>query len=103
MTRAHVSLRTVLVTGAAVLLLWAASFALSYVPLGAAALPVAIAVAVVKAALVALFFMELVTARLSIKMTVLSACVLTLTLVGLMVADVVTRDKPVLAVPGARP
>lgn len=101
MTRTHVSLRFVLATGAAVLVLWAVSFAVSYVPLGAASLPVAIAIAAVKAALVALFFMELVEASLSVKLTVLAALGLTFTLVALMLADIATRDTPPLVVPGA--
>lgn len=91
MTRAHVSLKTVLVTGALVLALWAASFAVSYLPLGAAAMPVALVIAALKAVLVALFFMELVHERLSIKLTILTAAALTLTLIAFMVADIVTR------------
>jgi cytochrome c oxidase subunit 4 len=98
-THAHVSLGTVLRTGAAVVVLWAISFALSYVPLGVLSLPIALVVAVMKAVLVALFFMELVRATVSIKMTVLAACALTLTLIGFMVADIATRDTPVLVPP----
>lgn len=98
-THAHVSLGTVLRTGAAVVVLWAISFGLSYASLGVLSLPIALAVAVMKAVLVALFFMELVRASLSIKMTVAAACAMTLTLVGFMVADVVTRDTPALVVP----
>jgi cytochrome c oxidase subunit 4 len=100
-THAHVSLRTVLRTGAAVVVLWAISFAVSYVPLGVLSLPIALAVALMKAVLVALFFMELVRATLSIKMTMFVACALTLTLVGFMVADIATRDTPAL-VPRSR-
>jgi cytochrome c oxidase subunit 4 len=94
MTRADVSPRAVLVTGAALLVLWAVSFAASYVLTGPTALAVAIGIAVVKAALVALFFMELVRARASVVMALLTACVLTVTLIGLMVADIATRDVP---------
>jgi cytochrome c oxidase subunit 4 len=88
--------RAVLVTGAALLALWAASFALSYVSLGGWALPVAIAIAVVKAVLVALVFMELLHESLSIKLTILAALALLLTLIGLMVADIATRAPPPL-------
>ncbi len=71
--------------------LWAVSFGLSYVHLGWASLPVALVIAASKAVLVALFFMELVHARPSIVVTVLVALVLAAILVGLTVADVITR------------
>jgi cytochrome c oxidase subunit 4 len=101
MTRAHVPLKTVLGTGVAVLVLWAVSFAVSYVPMGAASLPIALAIAALKAILVALFFMELVRETLSVKVTMLSAVLMTATLIAFMVADVATRDTPPLLVPGA--
>lgn len=101
MKRAHVSFRFVLATGAAVLVLWAVSLAVSYVPLGAASLPVALAIAAVKAVLVVLFFMELARAQLSIKLTVVTALALTFTLIAFMLADIATRDTPPLVVPGA--
>ncbi len=91
MTRAHPSLRSVLFTGAAVLGLWAASFALSYAELGRAALPVALGIGLVKAVLVALFFMELVREALSVKLTAIAAAALLATLIGLVLADVATR------------
>jgi cytochrome c oxidase subunit 4 len=101
MTRTHVSIKAVLVTGVAVLALWASSFGASYLPLGAASLPVALAIAALKAVLVALFFMELVRESLSVKMTMFSAFALTATLIGFMVADIVTRDPPALIPPDA--
>ena len=85
------SLRTTIMTGAAVLGLWAASFALSFVPLGAAALPVALAIALAKAILVALFFMELAKEALQVKLTLLVAVFLVLLLGGLMITDILTR------------
>jgi cytochrome c oxidase subunit 4 len=100
MTRTHVSIKAVLVTGVAVLALWALSFVASYLPLGAASLPVALGIAAVKAVLVALFFMELVRESLSVKMTIFSAFALTATLIAFMVTDIVTRDPPAL-VPAA--
>ena len=98
----HVSGRAVILTGAAVIVLWAASFALSYAPLGAASLPIALAIAVAKAVLVALYFMELVRARLSVRLTVISALALLFTLIAFMVADIATRDRPPL-VPATTP
>jgi cytochrome c oxidase subunit 4 len=83
--------KTVVATGAALLVLWAASFGLSYVPLGRAAIAVALVIAVAKAALVAGVFMELARERTSIRLSFAAACGLAIVLVGLMVADVVTR------------
>jgi cytochrome c oxidase subunit 4 len=93
-TTSVVSLRAVLMTGVAVLVLWAASFGLSFVALGSAAVPVALIIAVVKAGLVALFFMELVREALSIKLTLVAAVALALTLAAFMLADIATRDLP---------
>lgn len=95
MTNARVSAKLILFTGAALLTAWAASFGLSYVSLGAAAIPVALAIAVVKAVLVVLFFMELVHERASIRLTLVTALALVTILVGLTVADVLTRERSV--------
>ncbi|AKU97507.1 hypothetical protein AKJ09_04171 [Labilithrix luteola] len=86
-------------TAIALMVLWALSFGLSYVHLGAASLPVALAIAGMKAGLVAMVFMELVRAHLSVHVTLAAACLLSLILVGLTVADVLTRDKPPIEVP----
>ncbi len=94
MTSAQVSLRAVVYTGVAVLLLWVVSFALSFVSLGAAAMPLALVIAVVKAGLVALFFMELVSESLSMKLTMVSALVLVACLLAFMLADIAWRDLP---------
>ncbi|MDB4935546.1 MAG: hypothetical protein JWP87_2518 [Labilithrix sp.] len=91
MNAAPISVKPILATGGALLALWVSSFALSYASLGTWALPVALAIAVVKAVLVALVFMELAHATLSMKLTVLAALALLLTLMALMVADVATR------------
>ncbi len=91
---AGVSLRAVLLTGVVVLVLWALSFALSFVALGSAAMPVALVIAAIKAGLVALVFMELAREALSIKLTLVTAVVLALTLGAFMLADIATRDLP---------
>lgn len=91
-------MKAVLATGGALLTLWVASFALSYVSLGAWALPVALAIAAAKALFVVLVFMELLRESLSIKMTILAAVALLLTLIALMVADIATRSPPPLRV-----
>jgi cytochrome c oxidase subunit 4 len=81
----------VVAVGAALLGLWGLSLGLSYVGLGAASVPVALGIAVAKAALVILFFMELAHERASIKLTLLTAMGLGAILLGLMVVDVQTR------------
>ena len=95
--------RVVVRTGGALFALWALSFALSYVHLGAAALPVAIGIAAVKAALVVAFFMELLHGSLSMKLTLLAAGLLLALLIGLVVADIVTREAPPLVPFGTEP
>ena len=101
MSTTPISLRATVLTGVALLALWAASFGLSFVPLGAAALPVALAIAILKAALVVVFFMEIAREALSIKMTLVTALLLGGLLGGLMIADIVTRDPPRAFVPGS--
>jgi cytochrome c oxidase subunit 4 len=95
--------KTVLWTGIALLALWAASFGLSYVSLGDASLVVALAIAAVKAGLVAMFFMELLHESFSMKLAILSAGALLALLIGLMIADIVTRDTPPLLPFGTPP
>lgn len=87
-------------TGSALLALWVLSFGLSYVHLGTASLPIALGIAATKAVLVVLFFMELLRESLSMKLTLLAAGGLLAILIGLMVADVVTREPAPLVVPG---
>ena len=74
---------------AGLLVLATASLLLSFAPLGALALPVALAIATVKAALVAMFFMHLIenraTPRIALAVClVLGAIVVSLTTVDLL-------------------
>jgi len=92
--------KTVVRTGLALFELWAASFGLSYVHLGSASLLVALAIAAVKAALVVMFFMELLHESLSMKLTLAAAGGLLAILIGLMIADAATREPPPLVPPG---
>lgn len=94
--------KSVVRTGIALLALWALSFGLSYVSLGGASLVVALAIAVVKAGLVLVFFMELLAESLSMKLAIVSAGVLLALLIGLMLADIGTRAAPPLLPYGAR-
>ncbi len=101
MTATRVSRLATWMTGAALLALWAASFGLSYVDLGGAAMPVALAIACAKAILVLLVFMELIATPLSTRLTILSALSMIALLIGLMAADVATRPAPPLLPPSS--
>jgi cytochrome c oxidase subunit 4 len=94
-----ISQRTTLLTLLALLGLTAASFAISYVHLGALNIPVALAIACVKAALVVTVFMELAVEKLSVKLSLVMGFVFVVLLVGLMVADVATRAAAPLLPP----
>jgi cytochrome c oxidase subunit 4 len=83
----------------ALLLLLAASFLLAHAPLGAWATPVALLIAVVKAAVIGAVFMHLRGARASLVGAALTAVALVVTLVGFMVADVIQRAPPQLLTP----
>ncbi len=95
----HISPRTTFATWVTLLALTAASFGLSYVPLGALNIPVAILIAAVKGSLVVLIFMELWVEKFSVKMTLVVSVLFVVLLVGLMVGDVVTRATPPLLPP----
>jgi len=83
------------------LMLFAAlSFAMSFVHLGVATVPVAMSISMVKALLVVMFFMELVEQRFVNRFVLVAAAAFVLLLMGLMVADVLTRDVPTLLAPG---
>jgi cytochrome c oxidase subunit 4 len=83
------------------LALWGASWALSYADLGAWSLPVALAIAVAKAAIVVLVFMEILLEGTSVHATVLTGIGMIAILVFFMVADVRTRTVPLLP-PGSQ-
>jgi cytochrome c oxidase subunit 4 len=78
------------------LLLTAASFALSYVHLGALNIPIAILIAGIKGTLVVLIFMELAVEKFTVKLTLVVSVLFVLLLVTLMAGDVVTRAAPPL-------
>lgn len=90
----HVSSRAIVLTTLALLVLWGVSWAASYVPAGRFSLPIALAIAAVKAVLVLLYFMELATERFSIRATVISSAALVVVFVLLTALDVETRDPP---------
>ncbi|MEZ4333606.1 MAG: cytochrome C oxidase subunit IV family protein [Myxococcota bacterium] len=81
----------------ALVALTTATFLLSFAPLGAAHVPVALAIAAAKAALIVFFFMHLAEQERVNGLYLMAALLLLAVFVGLVVADVETR------VPGARP
>jgi caa(3)-type oxidase subunit IV len=88
---ARLSGRSVLVAGAALMILWAASWALSYVHLGSWSFAIALSIALVKGAIVALVFMELIEAPASSNVAILAAVALIAVLVTFTLLDVRTR------------
>lgn len=88
-----------LLAGGVLVVLAALSFGASFVPLRDWALPVALLVASAKAAIVVLVFMGLGRASASAQLAALAALLMLLLLVGLMLADPLTREPaPVLGV-----
>lgn len=77
---------------AALVSLAALSLGAAYVPLGRLGVPVALAIATAKAAIVAIVFMELRRERASARVAVVAAVGLVVALAGLTAADVATRD-----------
>lgn len=78
----------------ALLALGAISFALSHVSLGLWEIPAAMIIALVKSALVALFFMHLVDQEVSNRIVLLTAVAFVAVLLTLMGLDIVTRAPP---------
>jgi cytochrome c oxidase subunit 4 len=93
--------RSITWTGIALIALWLASFGLSFVPLGNAALVVALVIAMVKAALVVAFFIQLAYEPRPMKLALFSAALLLAILIALMAVDIVSRDTPPLLPFGA--
>jgi cytochrome c oxidase subunit IV len=98
-TEEGASARGLFLTWVALMLLAGASLGLRFAHLGALGMVVALAIAVVKAALVALVFMELALERASVRIAFAAGLFMIALLVTLMVADVVTRALPTLKNP----
>src|SRR5438067_13233758 len=84
---------------AALMLFAGLSFFLSFVDLGAGTVPAAMVISLVKAALVAIFFMELVEQRFVNRFVFVAAAAFVILLISLMVADVLTRGTPPMLPP----
>jgi len=96
-----VSLASTLV---ALLALAGLSLALRYAHLGAFGLPVAMIIAAAKAVLVAVFFMEILVERVTVRLAMSTGIVLVGILLALIAADILTRETPPLSnPPGTEP
>jgi cytochrome c oxidase subunit 4 len=85
------SKRAVVRAAVALIALWGLSWGLSYVEMGRWSLVVALAIALLKASLVVLVFMELLHVRASVRVAAASAIAMFSVLVGLVVLDVLAR------------
>jgi cytochrome c oxidase subunit 4 len=88
-----------LFTGAILLALASVSYGASFVHLGALGLPLALAIAACKALAVLFVFMEFGGLSASAKLAAGAALLMLLLLLGLMVADVATREPAPLPPP----
>lgn len=96
--------RAFVLTWVALLVLAAASFALSFVHLGQLALPVALLIALAKAALVVMVFMELIAQPFTNRVVLVTAVAFVVLLAGLVAADVATRARePLRPLPPSAP
>jgi cytochrome c oxidase subunit IV len=93
------SARGLLATLVALLLLAAFSLAMRFAHLGAAGYVVGLGVAVVKAALVAFFFMEILVEKPTVRLVFVACLSLFALLLALVLADVVTRSAAPLQNP----
>lgn len=85
---------------AALMLFAGLSFFLSFVDLGVMTVPAAMIISLIKALLVAIFFMELIEQRFVNRFVLIGAAAFVVLLIAFMVADVLTRGTPPLLPPG---
>ena len=93
------SLGGLVLTGAALLALAGLSYGLSFVRLGWLGLPLALAIAVCKALTVLFVFMDFGGLATSAKLAAAAALLMVALLLGMMVADVATREAAPLSPP----
>jgi caa(3)-type oxidase subunit IV len=91
-----------LLTGVGLLALALTSFGLSFLALGALALPIALSIAALKGAIVLVVFMDFAKQSASVKLAALSALLMVALLAGLMAADSATREPSPLIAPTGR-
>jgi len=89
---------------AALVALAALSFVLSKRPVSSASMPIAMSIATAKALLIVFFFMHVARYKVSARLAAVAALGMITLLAGLMVADVMTRERaygPTPHTPGA--
>ena len=91
MTEKQPTSRSLFATTAALLVLWGGSWWLSGIELGSFSLVLALAIAVLKASLVALIFMELLHMRATVRLVAVAAIAMVALMIGLVITDVVAR------------
>jgi cytochrome c oxidase subunit 4 len=84
----------------ALLLLAAVSLSLRFAHLGAWGMPVALGIALLKALLILVFFMEILAERATVRLAFAAGLSLLVLMLLLVVADVVTRRAPASTPPG---
>ena len=99
MTARETSARGLLWNAIALFVLAGTSLALRFANLGDAGFPVAMAIAALKAILVAVFFMEILTEKPAVGIAFLTGVAFVAILVVFVVADIVTRSVPPMANP----
>lgn len=97
--RGETSARGLLVTLLALLALAGFSLAMRFAHLGGAGYVVALGVAAIKAALVAVFFMEILVERATVRFAFVTCLSLFALLLAFVLADVVTRSQAPLENP----
>jgi cytochrome c oxidase subunit 4 len=97
------SARGLLGTLVALLVLAGASLALRFAHLGDFGFAVALGIAFVKALLVVIFFMEVLTEKVTSRLAFVAGITLVAVFVALVVADVLTRSPSPLDPPGTEP
>lgn len=91
--------RGLLLTLLALLVLAGASLAFRFAHLGDFSFPVALGIALIKAVLVAVVFMEITIEKPTIRFAFAACLSLFALMVALLVADVLTRSAPALGTP----
>jgi cytochrome c oxidase subunit 4 len=96
---AETSARGLLLTLVALLVLAAFSLIMRFAHLGALSFLVGLGVAVIKAILVAVFFMEILTEKVTVRFAFVTCLSLFALLLALLVADIISRAIPPLQNP----
>lgn len=89
----------IVASGVALLVLAAASYGFSFIHSSSWGLPVALAIAALKAFVVISVFMEVRRETASVKLVAITALLIMALLVTLTTADVATRNEPALSPP----